>query len=384
MRAVIEKIAAQEKFEIDDEALDIIISSSGGSMRDALSLLDQVVSGQPDKITGAIIRELLGVLPKEMMRDTVAKIAANDVGGLIDVVEQIAADGFDVLQFAKDLRNYLRQMMIFSINRKADDISQDDKDFFLANEKLFSLPRHVRINKLISNCIDRMNRNDAPQVLLEMYLMKMAEDYYDISTVIKRVVDIEKQLRTGSPVVEEAPQRVVPYQAQNTQNISAPTIPNTPSPSKASGISGLWQTIVKTLSAKSILASPLSEVVPQETESAVLLKTKNQLAYDTLEKFKPDIIKLFNQNLPEPKSIEISLTQDAPMPASVKPADIEKDEAVLIEEIPAGDGQDAVLVDEELSDVGLDIKDEDNAIPDKIKKIAESFEGTVEKVDKKK
>ncbi|MCL1901723.1 MAG: DNA polymerase III subunit gamma/tau, partial [Firmicutes bacterium] len=63
----IKNIGQKEGFEIDDDALSIVVSASGGSMRDALSLLDQAVSSSVGKITGDYIRGLLGLLPKEII-----------------------------------------------------------------------------------------------------------------------------------------------------------------------------------------------------------------------------------------------------------------------------------------------------------------------------
>lgn len=75
----IQNIAQKDNFEIDEGALEIIVNSAGGSMRDALSLLDQAISSSNGKITFEYMRNLLGLLPKEIIARTTEDIAGNNV-----------------------------------------------------------------------------------------------------------------------------------------------------------------------------------------------------------------------------------------------------------------------------------------------------------------
>jgi DNA polymerase-3 subunit gamma/tau len=82
--SALKNIASKEGFEIEDEALSIVVGASGGSMRDALSLLDQAISSGSGKITGDYIRGLLGLLPKDVIAGVTADLAKCDIEKILN------------------------------------------------------------------------------------------------------------------------------------------------------------------------------------------------------------------------------------------------------------------------------------------------------------
>jgi DNA polymerase-3 subunit gamma/tau len=192
MASAIQTIAQKEGFEIDSDALSIIIASSGGSMRDALSLLDQAVSSNAGKITGEYIRGLLGLLPKDVIALVTGNIAKGDIQAILKNVKEINDEGYNILQFARDLRDHLRQVMIYLINPEVVEISTEDKKLFEIQKNLFTVPRYIRMNNLLSKALEEMRWHDHPRILLEMYLLKMSEPYYDVGELINRIAEFEK------------------------------------------------------------------------------------------------------------------------------------------------------------------------------------------------
>ena len=188
----IRNIGLKDGFEIDDEALSIVVNASGGSMRDALSLLDQAVSSSSGKITGDYIRGLLGLLPKDIISSVTENLARGDIQNILKTVKEISEQGYNILQFARDLRDHLRQVMIYSINPEISEVSTEEKKLFEVQKALFSVARHVRMNNLLSKALEEMRWHDQPRILLEMYLLKMSEPYYNVGELINRISDIEK------------------------------------------------------------------------------------------------------------------------------------------------------------------------------------------------
>ncbi|MDR3330841.1 MAG: DNA polymerase III subunit gamma/tau [Endomicrobium sp.] len=191
----IKNIGIKEGFEIDDDALNIIAIFSGGSMRDALNLLDQAVSFSDNKVTGEQMRDLLGLLPKEIIASVTENIAKGDIHVILKIVKEITEKGYNILQFARDLRDHLRQIMIYSINPAIYEISSEDRKLFDIQKNLFTISRHVRINNLLSKALEKMHWNDQPRIVLEMYLLKMSEQYYDVGELINKITDLEKSVK---------------------------------------------------------------------------------------------------------------------------------------------------------------------------------------------
>jgi len=193
-------IAQKENFTIEPSALEIIVNASGGSMRDALSLLDQALSSSNGQITTEYIRNLLGLLPKEIIAKTVEDIAANNAAELIKTCKQVYEQGYNILQFAKDLRDYIRQLMIFSISPDVIDVATTDKKLYDKQKNLFTPARYVRLGNLISKVLEQMKDYDQPRILLELYLLKMAEPYCSVKELLTQIENLSKIAPKGQSI----------------------------------------------------------------------------------------------------------------------------------------------------------------------------------------
>ncbi|MDR1259760.1 MAG: DNA polymerase III subunit gamma/tau [Endomicrobium sp.] len=201
MACTMKKILKKEGFEIDDEALNTIVVASEGSMRDALSLLDQAISSSNiniNKITSKHIEELLGLLPRDVIVSIINNIAKGDVYAILKIIKKTIEEGYDILQFAKDLRNYLRKVMVYSINPEAIEISYEDKKLFDIQKTLFTIPRHIHMNNLLSKLIEEMRWHDQPRILFEIYLIKMSEPYYNVRELIDKINELEKNIKINT------------------------------------------------------------------------------------------------------------------------------------------------------------------------------------------
>jgi DNA polymerase-3 subunit gamma/tau len=362
---VIKKIGEQEGFEIDEQALSIIINASGGSMRDALSLLDQVVSSGIGKISGEYIRSLLGFLPKEIIFSITENLAKGDMKEILKTVSDIANQGYDILQFAKDLRDYLRQIMICDVSPDILDMSLEDKKLLEKQKGLFSPARHIRMNNLISRAIDEMRWNDQQRIMLEMYLLKMAESYYDVNTLLQKIGDLEKR---------------VSYSAGD---IIAPTIAQDGDvdikDDGAKDLLSVWKNIIASLSIREgLMASELNNLIAQsKSDTEIALSAKTEFSLELANKFKEKIISLFKEKTGRAIKVEMLLNE-----TSAKNADIKKEENIIE---PETESQTVIEESEESSlFVANDEKEnKSDDIPDKVKNISQKFGGKVRKIDKK-
>ena len=108
LRTHLERIAKQEKIDIDEAALELLAQHAGGSLRDALSLLDQLTSLEK-KIDGALVEEILGLPPQEMVAQLLGALAGGDLKEVLEHYREIEALGVDPVVLAERLTAGLRR-----------------------------------------------------------------------------------------------------------------------------------------------------------------------------------------------------------------------------------------------------------------------------------
>ncbi|MGO8815970.1 MAG: DNA polymerase III subunit gamma/tau [Terriglobia bacterium] len=108
VRAVI----AEEKVDADEGAVSTLAQAAEGSMRDGLSLLDQVIAACGQHLDEKRVRQVLGVVPTELLADIVKAIDAADSRLVLERVGQLAAEGYELAHFCGELTRFVRDLMI--------------------------------------------------------------------------------------------------------------------------------------------------------------------------------------------------------------------------------------------------------------------------------
>jgi len=173
-------IAKAEGVKIEKPALELIAISAGGAMRDAESLLGQIMamSAENDKeITLEEVQTLLGATDVSAVIEMVNYLTVKDAKGAIKFVNKIADDGFDLEQFAKSLVNYLRKMMILKVDAGlaslvAPELTEENKKTIL--EQGQKIP-FENISKLIRQFIRAENEVASavlPQLPIELVVIE--------------------------------------------------------------------------------------------------------------------------------------------------------------------------------------------------------------------
>ena len=379
---VIKNIAKKDNFEIDDEALKIIINVSGGSMRDALSLLDQAISATTSKITAEYIRKLIGLLPKEIISQTINCIAKNDVDSIIKICKKVYEDGYNILQFARDLRDYIRQLMIFSINPEVAEISSEDTKLYDRQKNLFSISRYIRLGNLISKALEEMKWHDQPRILLELYLLKMAEPYYNVAELIAKINELEKQKFLSSQIVtDELLKNRIDQNSNIIENMQGLNIKKdeiveentvtTMADSFDNDLMGLWKEIVTEFSRRHPMsAQSLKDAIVKELNSNFFqISVNTQLALNMIKIHLETIQKLMKRK--SGRDIKVSMVLN----------DIAQNGEIVKEDITIDNKQDNVSI-EKFAVVEDFSKTAKTAIPSKIENLAKKFGGSVIKKER--
>ncbi len=175
----LKRIIEEEKLDIDTLSLRLIAESATGSMRDAESILDQVITFSEEQVTYEDVKEILGVIPKRLFLQLTRAIATRDTKTGLMLIDQLVKEGVDLHQFVQDMIVHTHQLSLIKILGKNSNYAS-----LLGEEDLKQLLELVAITdmKTIMDTIAELNQiedkikyHHYPWILLELIVVKMTQ-----------------------------------------------------------------------------------------------------------------------------------------------------------------------------------------------------------------
>jgi DNA polymerase-3 subunit gamma/tau len=239
MRALIGRICEQERVVVDDAVYPLVIRAGGGSPRDTLSVLDQLVAGSengPDgpRVTYPRALGLLGATDVALIDDAVDALAATDATALFSAVESVIDAGHDPRRFATDLLERFRDLIVLqavpdAASRGVVDAPEDVLDRMRDQAARIGPATLTRYAEAVQAGLGEMRGATAPRLLLEVVcarlLLPSASDAE--SALLQRVERIETRLAISIPASEAAPAAAAPA-PRSTPPPPAPAEPARP------------------------------------------------------------------------------------------------------------------------------------------------------------
>jgi DNA polymerase-3 subunit gamma/tau len=241
----LEEIATKEDLKIEAGALAVIARMAEGSLRDALSLLEQARAYCGDNISDKEVRELLGVVPEDSLNELVAAIAQGSADRALGLVHTFQKEGRNLQHFCREAIRHIRNLLIARVSGADSDLiaATADQRPALANAAAqFSEEDLTRFFQILLQTDDDLRRKPDPRVHLEMGLLRLIN--------AQRLAPMEEllaELRSGTPAgaasagtmrsgASAAPAMAAP-QAAPARSFSAASAPQTtftlPSPRTA-------------------------------------------------------------------------------------------------------------------------------------------------------
>jgi DNA polymerase-3 subunit gamma/tau len=176
IRDQIRAVTSREGVVIDDTALALIARSAEGSMRDALSALDQILAFTSERITAADVSTVLGLIGRDLQLEIVETIAREDVGSAFTLAERVVESGFDLRIVLRELARLMRDVMVINIDpaRVSDPeiAAEDERERLQAIAAQFSREDVMRAFDLLSKAEQDLKLSSQPRHLFEMALVK--------------------------------------------------------------------------------------------------------------------------------------------------------------------------------------------------------------------
>jgi DNA polymerase-3 subunit gamma/tau len=169
-------IAEQEKIKADDDALAILAEAGDGSMRDALSIMDQAIACCVDKLTAEIVRGLVGAVPSETLEHMMAAVERNSSEEILRQLDRLLVEGQNPTHFARQMVRFLRNTMVAKVAGNDSpllQISSDERQRVGRVAAMFSEEDLTRFLNILLRTHGDVSYKQDQRFHLELGLLKM-------------------------------------------------------------------------------------------------------------------------------------------------------------------------------------------------------------------
>lgn len=225
MSEYLEREASSEEIALDRTALSMVCRASGGSMRDALSLIDQLVSFSGNDIKGEEVAKLLGMVEIDLLVDITSSVLSGNTSEAIDCVSSSLAEGYGVDELLDALIIFVRNLLLAVVgaSNSLSDIPESEKLLLLELSEGIPDVAVLNILRILTGAAVEVRRSSLPRVTLETAIMTASKlsrvfSISDLPPVTKRVIEKrEKMEREASPDPEISASEAEPAPVEKHQ-----------------------------------------------------------------------------------------------------------------------------------------------------------------------
>ena len=185
--ARLEYILGEEKIATEQDALTMIARAADGSMRDALSLTDQVISLGEGRVTAEAVRTALGLVPEDEYLEILSIIVERRAGDVFAAVSRLANEGVDFSGFLAGFADVLRAQLAVLLGGAVSDVSAAATERLRANAERLNAGDMLRMLSALSDLEPRFRKSGQQQLLIELMLVRFA--------LIDHTLSLEEVLR---------------------------------------------------------------------------------------------------------------------------------------------------------------------------------------------
>jgi len=178
----LELIVKKEGVKTGKGALELIAINADGSMRDAESMLGQVITfaGSDKEITVEEVRQVLGIVDINLVMKFTDILITKDLSAALTFVNKLADEGHDLTQFTKSLINYWRKLLLVKVDRNlsflvGEELTKEQLGVILKQSESFSLENLSKIIQLFIDAGREIKYSSLPQIPLELVVIEVAK-----------------------------------------------------------------------------------------------------------------------------------------------------------------------------------------------------------------
>lgn len=206
----LQEVVAETQVEIEEDALYLVARAAEGSLRDALSILDQVTAFGGKQITVKDIHQILGTVREELLDEATAALGSGNSGHLLEMVAALVEQGKDLRLFVRELLAHLRRMLLLLVSPEAGkEASPSEKERITAQAGLLGQGQLLYLLHILSKTEQDMRWSTQPRILLEVALVRathaaVTEPGMDLAQRLMRLEElVERLMHTPPPPDDE-------------------------------------------------------------------------------------------------------------------------------------------------------------------------------------
>lgn len=206
MRNILDKL----NIKVEDRILHLIARNSDGAMRDALSLLDQLISYNSNNLTYSDALKILGIANTDLIFSLVENIKNRNIEDSLLAINNIIQEGKDIIQFIKDLIYHYRNLLIAKTSNNAMDVMDMDEEMineYIKQSSDMTLDYILKSIEILNDSEKRMSWSTQPRIIIEMALIKLINLEERIS-LEDRVKNLESMIYKGEIAVPSKKQQM--------------------------------------------------------------------------------------------------------------------------------------------------------------------------------
>jgi DNA polymerase III subunit gamma/tau len=203
--ARLREVLGRENVVAEDGAISVLAREAAGSMRDAMSLVDQVIAFSGDNLTADDVTRVLGVADRTILHELATALVTGDAPAALKVVDRLTQQGFDLGHVARDVLRHLRNLVVAKIcgegGRELLDLADEEVADILALASSAEQDDLLRLYQGFSRGFDEIARSGQPRTALEMTLVRLARrpPLLPLDELLARLGDLEKRLQAPPP-----------------------------------------------------------------------------------------------------------------------------------------------------------------------------------------
>jgi DNA polymerase III subunit gamma/tau len=309
----LEKICASEGIKVAKGVISLVVRASGGSVRDSLSILGQLLAGAgSDGVTYEIAVALLGYTDSALIDETIDAIAAQDSASLFTTIDRVIESGQDPKRFASDLLERMRDLIIVGASDENNSailisLATDQLDRIRTQAKLIGIASLIRSADLIAQGLTQMRGATPPRLILELICGQMMLPAGDNANITARIEKLEKSSSLITPSISASPavtqsapiKEVKPVKKVVDKVVESKPIENKPVQHKSSGsiditsLRRMWPQVIDAVKGKrrltwSLLATS-AQILSLDDEN-ITIGIVNSGARDSFVRSESDVI----------------------------------------------------------------------------------------------
>ena len=271
-------IADAEEISISDEAIREIARAGDGSMRDAQSAFDQVISFAGEKIKTEDVEKALGIAGADVLAQVISGIAQNKPAEALAIVDDLVMRGHNLRNFCRDVLGHLRDLLVVKVSGdpKLLDSSSMQTAELQKQATLFSESDLVRFFHSLAETEASLKEAANPRYQVEVGLVKLMEmrRLAPLADLVNRIAELESALRTGKPPAERKTSQAAPVSGSSKAGAH---------PAASGGSSTVASAVVTEEVKEPVEAAAPTSGSPLDRIKAALVKQKRRLLNAALD-----------------------------------------------------------------------------------------------------